>query len=196
MGAGTVSPGGRERQSPTGRRPAPHRDPSPRLSLLLRRVDYGSTHPEPAERWAACRRRSALSRLVLSRRGRPWQPHPGRVAVRKARQMSPHPVPCGERGFPVTMPDADDVMSPSRRCRPATARGRPACSSRRLPHSALRVGAARWGAALATGSVTVKRAPRPGLLSTVTDPRIASVSSLTIARPRPVPTERFVRWRS
>ena len=44
-----------------------------------------------------------------------------------------------------------------------------------------------------SGKWTVKRVPLAGSLSTVTVPPIASVSSLTIARPRPVPTARLLR---
>ncbi len=44
-------------------------------------------------------------------------------------------------------------------------------------------------------SLTANTVPWPGELSTVTDPPIASVSSLTIASPSPVPTARFAAWR-
>jgi hypothetical protein len=46
----------------------------------------------------------------------------------------------------------------------------------------------------ATGSVTAKLVPSPGVLSTATEPSIASASSLTIASPRPVPTARFFAY--
>ena len=39
--------------------------------------------------------------------------------------------------------------------------------------------------------MTLNVVPRPGALSTVTVPFIASVSSFTTASPRPVPTLRF-----
>ena len=49
----------------------------------------------------------------------------------------------------------------------------------------------RWRCQAAPGRRRVNLVPSPGVLSTEIVPFIASVSSLTIARPRPVPTARF-----